>query len=103
MTAQPVHAASGVTWTCGLDGWLGIDAGAAVRGGLRFAQELGSVSGGTGGFDRRWNFNGFFGGAFRRRIVDRTRGYVATRGGVRVDVHGGGVRGYHALYLFQLF
>ena len=55
------------------DGRLGLDAGAAVRRGLRHPQHLGDVPGRHGGLGRRRHLHGLRRGAVRRRLAHRPR------------------------------
>ena len=61
------------------DGRLGVDAGAAVRRGVRDPQAVGDVSGRACGLGRRRHLDGLCRSALRRRLAHRTRHAVAAR------------------------
>ena len=67
------------------DGRLGLDAGAAVRRGLRDPEQLADFSGRPRRVDRRRHQHGFRGGAFRRRLAHRARLAVFARRRLRAD------------------
>ena len=77
--ASHVRAAICAAGSRRIDGRLGLDAGAAVRGGLRHAPELADVSGRPRRLDRRRHQHGLCGGAVRRRLADRSRFALAAR------------------------
>ena len=62
-----------------IDGRIGVDAGAAVRGGLCDASELADLSGGLRRLDRRRHQHGFCRSLVRRRVADRARFALAAR------------------------
>ena len=65
------------------DGRIGVDARAAVRRGVRHAQQLGRVSRGHGGVGGRGHQHGFRRGALGRRRAERPRPSLAARRRVR--------------------
>ena len=79
------------------DGRLGVDAGAAVRRGLRHPQYLGDLPGRHGRFGRRRHLHGLCRGAVRRRLAHRARHALAARHGVRPDDRDRRARSHSAL------
>ena len=80
-----------------IDGRLGVDAGAAVRGGLCHASELADLSGRTCRLDRRRHQHGLCGSVVRRRIAHRARFALAARRDLRPDDDARRPRPHHAL------
>ena len=81
--AAHVRAAICAARTRRIDGRLGLDAGAAVRRGLRHAQHLVDVSGRPGRSGRRRHIDGLCRGDVRRRFAHRTRRAGHARRGLR--------------------
>ena len=95
--AARVRPAIRAAGACRLDGRIGVDAGAAVRGRLRHASELADLPGGPRRLDRRRHQHGLCGSLVRRRIADRARFALAARRDLRPDDDGRRARPYHAL------
>ena len=91
------RAASGAAGPGRVDGRLGFDARAAVRGGVRHAQQQGDISGRPGRQRRRGHQHGFRRGAVRRRQPDRTRSSVGARRRLRPDDRAGRPRPHAAV------
>ena len=85
--SAPVRAADRAAGLGRPDGRFRLDAGAAVRGGLRHAEESRRVSGGPGGFGGRGHLHGLRRGALGRWLADRPRPSLGARRGMRADDH----------------
>ena len=82
----------------GIDGWIRVHAGSGLRCRIRHAQQPGRLSSWLGGFTGSGYFHGIRRGAFRRRLTDRARTPMGTRGGLRPDDGDGRHRPYTAFF-----